>query len=188
MPISVIVKTLEYHGENFMKNIITIAFLILLLSVPAFSQIATKGIEVKYDKFKDKTTVTLMLEVSVKLVPKEDLVFGSASAFDGKKPTSIPDKHVFTFISNSKLKQYEFYNSLIILADDERIKLGNATSYIPGKSDFEPSEIMIYTLTSENLKKIVGAKKVEMQLGKTEFTLTEPQLEAIKEFYKQIIP
>ena len=171
-----------------MKNILATTILILLLFVSSFSQIDTKGVEVKYDKFKDKTTVTLMLEVNIKLVPKEDLVFGSSSSFDGKKPTSIPDKFVFTFISNSKLKSYEFSNSLIILADDERIRLGNATTYISGKSEYEPSEIMIYTLSSENLKKIVGAKNVEIQLGKAEFALNENLLKAIKEFYKQSIP
>lgn len=171
-----------------MKNALATASLILLLFIPCLSQIDTKGVEVKYDKFKDKTTVTLMLEVNIKMVPKEDLVLGSSSSFDGKKPTVIPDKHVFTFISNSKLKSYGFDNSLIILADDERIPVGNATTYIKGESEFEPSEIMIYSLSSNNLKKLAGAKSIEIQLGKAEFALNEKQLEAVKEFYKQIIP
>lgn len=170
-----------------MKNLIAITIFTLLFTISCFAQIDTKGVETKYDKFKDKTTVTLMLEMNIRLVPKEDLVFGSSSSFDGKKPTSIPDKLVFTFISNSKIKQYEFSNSLIILADDERIRLGDA-KYIGGTSSFEPSEIMIYTVSLENLKKIVAAKKIEMQIGKTEFALNDAQLNAVKEFYKQIIP
>lgn len=170
-----------------MKNILTITFLTLLLLVPSYAQTtADKNIEIKYDKFKDRTTVSLKLTITEKL-PIEELLFALTNSFEGKKQTSMPSDISGFFLSVTKEKQYSISHSWIVLADDERIKLGDGM-YQGEANDSRAAEVIIYSISSENLKKIANAKKVEMQLGSKEFTLTELQLASFKEFYKQIVP
>jgi hypothetical protein len=149
-----------------------------------------KAVEVKYDKFKDTTSVTLTLQLIKKvalLSTGEDLSLSLVSSFDGKKPTLMPDDINGFFLSVSKKKQYSNSHSWIVLADDERIRLGDGV-YKGEEGAVRAAEVIIYSISLANLKKIASAKKVETQIGNAEFTLTEPQLQSLKDFYKQIIP
>ncbi len=92
------------------------------------------------------------------------------------------------FLSISKKKQYSTSHSWIILADEERVKLGDGEYQGGGGNDSKAAEVIFHSISLENLRKITNAKKVEMQLGNTEFTLTESQVKTLKEFYRQITP
>lgn len=64
----------------------------------------------------------------------------------------------------------------------------------PGDGEYEKDnssaviETLKFTLKADVIKKLASGKKVEMQLGKNEFVFGESQLEAIKEFYNQLVP
>lgn len=49
-------------------------------------------------------------------------------------------------------------------------------------------ELLSFSISLEDLKKIANAKKVEVQVGRAEFTIDNSKLESINEFYKQLIP
>lgn len=171
-----------------MKKPLTITFLTFLLAITSFAQTSTdKNVEIKYDKFKDRTTVSLKLPIVNNPLQSEELYLGMTSAFNGNKPTSIPDSVYSFFLSVTKTKQYSLSHSWIVLADEERIRLGDG-QYLGEGGELKAAEVIIYSLSSENLKKIASAKKVEMQLGSKEFALTDSQLASLKEFYKQLVP
>jgi hypothetical protein len=170
-----------------MKKLITVAFLTLLLLTQAFAQkTTTKGVEIEYDKIKDMTTISVMLPLSDSLLPGENIVFGSLDVFKGKiRTTPVPEKVIVTFISISKKKQFSGSRSWSALADEERIKLGDG-EYVVEANSGGVAEVLLYALSIENLKKIVDAKQVEMQVGNREFTLSELQMVSLREYYKKL--
>jgi hypothetical protein len=181
-----------------MKKIFTITFLTFLLFVPNFAQTTNnkelitsspqttnRDIEIKYDRFDDSTSINLKL----KLTWNGKLSFSLSNSFSGKKRVSIPKSITvsFTNLYNQVLTQQdEYFNSrsCIFLVDDKRIRLDN------GLYDRVETvgEFIVFSLSLENLKLITNAKKVEMRLDSSEFTLTDKQLESIKEFYKLLVP
>ena len=166
-----------------MKNLLTTILLMLLLMTASYAQTTTsKDLEVEYDKFKDSTTVTLKLPIM------EGLLLVLIDSFSGKKRLSMPDNVLTTFMSVSDQKQFYISHSWIILADDERIRLGDGLYTGGTTASSRATEVILYPVSQENLKKIANAKKVEMQLGSKEFALTESQITSFKEFYKQLTP
>jgi hypothetical protein len=173
-----------------MKNILIITLLIFLLSVSSIAQSPKPGEpETKYDKFKDKTTVTVVIQLSKTLIIGgvliEDLSLTLATSFNGRKPPSEPKDITSFFLSVNTRKRYSFSHSWIILADEERVKLGDG-EYEGTASGAKVAELIFYSMSRENLKKVANAKKIEMQLGDTAFTLTESQVKNLKDFYKEI--
>ena len=170
-----------------MKKLITVTLLTLILLTQAFAQkTTTKGVEIEYDKNKDVTTVSVMMSLTDDLLPSESLVFGSIDVFKGKiRTTATPEKVIVTFISISKKKQFSESRSWVALADDERIRLGNG-EYVVESGNSGVAEILLYALSVENLKKMTDAKKVEMQVGNKEFTLSESQMVSLREYYKKL--
>lgn len=168
-----------------MKKLITITFLTLLLLTQTFAQSSTtKGVETEYDRSKNKTTITVLLALTSST--GDNLIFGSIDSFSGKTRTSpTPDKVLVTFVSVSKQKQFSSSRSWGVFADDERIKLGEG-EYISERGSSGEAELLLFALSVDNLRKIAKAEKVQMQVGKKEFTLTEAQLESLREYYKQI--
>ena len=175
---------------NFMKILCSI-MLVIAFSLIGNAQTSVKKtfgknvIEKKYDKFKDKTSVLLELTIS-DYAMFENLRLLAFSSFTGEKaPQKLEDANITFFSVNTK-PQYDIYRSLIFLVDGERISLGD------GEYEKDNSNALIetlkFTLKADVIKKLANSKKVELQLGKNEFVFAESQLEAIKEFYKQLVP
>jgi hypothetical protein len=159
-----------------MKNLLSITFLILIFLVLSSAQTNNK-VEIEYDRFKDWTTVSIRLPIL------SDLSLKFSDIFDGKKRTSTPKNVSLYFISSDIEEDYFASSSCIFLVDDQRIDLGYG-KYLASRD----VELLSFSISLENLKKIANAKKVEYQIGRTTLTLTDSQLEAIKEFYKQLVP
>lgn len=144
-------------------------------------------IEEKYDKFKDRTSVTLNMQlIGEKLDGLQILVTDS---YEGNKPKpkTASEKSPITFLAVGDDRKYKLFHSLIVLADGERIRLGEA-AYLDLSMRSKYVETMIFAVTYDTFRKIINAKKVEAQLGETEFTFTEQQLEALRDFNSRIVP
>jgi len=168
-----------------MKKLIAVTIFTLLLTISSFAQVLTeKDFEIparketKYDRFKDKTTVSLTIPITSIF----SLTFDNS--YDGEKRTSPPTKVVASFMSLDISERYLISRSCIILADKERIRLDNGTYLSEGEG-----EVLFFFLSLENFKKIANAKKIEMQLGSNnEFALGQSRIDAIKDFYKLLVP
>jgi hypothetical protein len=167
-----------------MKNTLITTLLIFLLSVSSLAQGVKPGEpETKYDKFKDETNITVVIQLSETSIENLSLTLGTS--FSGKKPPSAPKDIISFFLSVNTRKQYSISHSWIILADEERIKLGDGEYQGTGSST-KAAEVIFYSMSPENLRKIANAKKVEIQLGNKEFTLTESQVKNLKDFYERV--
>lgn len=167
-----------------MKKLIATTIFTLLLTISSFTQVFTDRDfesapekETKYDKFKDETTTSLKFQLTRNL----SLTFDDT--FEGKKRTSKLTEIRVSFISSDTNEGYLIARSCIFLADDNRIRLndGNYLSAYGG-------EALGFSISLENFRKIANAKKLEMQLGSREFGFSKTRLDAIKEFYKQLVP
>jgi hypothetical protein len=145
-------------------------------------------IEEKYDKFKDRTSISLNMQlIGVKL---DGLAILVTDGYEGNKPMpskNASEKLPLTFLGVGDERKYKLFHSLIILADDERIRLGDA-AYLDLPIRTKYVETMIFAVPYDTFRKIINAKKVEAQLGDTEFTFTEQHLEALRDFYSRIVP
>jgi len=92
------------------------------------------------------------------------------------------------FMSTGSKKKYQKSDTLIILANGERFNAGDAIYYnetpVPGGH----VELIDFVFPYDTFRKIISAKTVEAQIGETEFTFTEQQLEALRDFYSRIVP
>jgi len=120
-----------------------------------------KDIQVRYDKFKDVTTVTTMMGVGT---VRHLSIFTVAAMREGQSTASTPRFYLsFSDIDDSDAK-------LILLIDGVRSTLTPAS----GTAIF-PTDI-------EQLAKIGAANSVEGQVGSVEFALTPAQRAQMKRF------
>jgi hypothetical protein len=179
-----------------MKKNISLIIILLAVLLSGHNQVSAQtnenskvlnNVVTKYDKFKDKTSVSLALQISGSPIPFEGLSLFVVTSFDGDKPKATPELIGFGLTAIGKSKQYSTSHSLICIADGERIRLGDGI-YSGQMKESMSIELMFYMPESSFIQKIANAKKVEAQLGSTEFTLNENQLKLIKEFYSKVTP
>lgn len=144
--------------------------LVLLIALPSFAQ------KVEYDKFKDKTTVS---GESVRL--ERSIVMAVKASHDGQTPTEI--RPYLIFWSTSRSWSFLRSHGLIILADGERIDLGDGThdGHVRGGRSVSVAEVMIYPISRSDLEKIVKATAVEMKLGFMEMKLEDKDKRGLRE-------
>ena len=136
-------------------------------------------IKVEYDKFKDGTFVGFE-PVMVGAAQDSTLRLGMLTGFKGQIPKK-PNDLMLIFASPSfvETNQHKSNRSLIILADDERYVMGEASYEV--KYDMPLYlEIMAVKVPYNSFMKLSEAKKIEMQFGSAEFTLNESLMEALR--------
>ena len=143
-----------------------------------------QNVEEKYDKFKDKTSVTLKLRLLGDITNGLEVVL--TETFAGQKPVTPTNFPVMFMATNKDLKYY-LSHGLIFLVDGERIKFDDV-KYTKLTYQGYFIEVMILAVPFNTLKKIVAAKKVEAQLGSTEFALSDDYLEAMRDFVSRVSP
>ena len=162
-------------------------FLIFLFPISGFAQDSSKPkIQIDYDKFKDQTTYSIPA-IQVIGNAYEGIQIGAGFGCDGKSNCE-PRAIIFQLVTF--VKGYNFFKdtNLIILADDERFKLGEMKSmvrreHIEGMVQYE---ILIAFLSIDNFSKICKAKKVEMQIGNVEFELKDIHMEALRDLFSHM--
>lgn len=149
--------------------------LILLLCLSAFAQKLPKEIEVKYDKFNDKTEV--MLVTSVPSPNRRYLQLIVTFEHPGSKITQSVDKFVFHFFEFCK-SSYCFHADpeIIFLVDTKRMALADGSS-ITGST---LSDSAAYYVSRFEMETFCKAKRLEAKVGFYELVWDEKQLSQLR--------
>jgi hypothetical protein len=143
-------------------------------------------IKQEYDRFKDVTSVSMTLQLRGD--KRDRLALILVHTFSGEKPPKKTDERLrLLFMAAGSTKKYAKWNMLIILANGERFNAGEASYYddtAPGKD----VELIAFVYPFDIFRRIVSAKKVEAQLGETEYTFTEQKLEALRDYFSRLVP
>jgi len=150
---------------------------------PPFSEKYGSEFELRedYDKFSDRTVLSLTLPLSQ---VKGDLDLQFMTGWKGK---DVSKEKMFSFVRLSFISQSKNWKylkgskRLTFLIDGNRLSMGElkhkSNTKGPGVTEYLSKSLKIPVFL-----KIIAAKKVETQLGITEFVLSEEQLEAIRHF------
>lgn len=140
------------------------------------------ALNVDYDKFTDTTTVqvTIRLQGNSNLLIPPSLSLLAYFVYQGKE-VSIPDRVLITFLSNSKGWSHLHTKRVIFLINGERLDIGplyrsrslGRGSVTESLSKYIPLNTFLRIITSAN---------VDGQLGASNFQLSHPQLEALRDF------
>lgn len=157
---------------------------LLIVSVAAYSQKPAKlpkEISEKYDKFNDRTEISLEL---VAVPPKSGWLSGGGFPntnihFEYAGKTLAADVTEFTIVFLDGCSRYSscFRDSdevIFLLDDSERLKKGNAI--MSGVVD----DVIGFNLTRDDLVKLGSAKKVEFKVGNYEALLRPKELPLFK--------
>lgn len=138
----------------------------------------SKRFIVKYDKFKNRTWVSVWFATGSK--------FGGALSgevsFQGEEPEGKAD-YFFALASYSRSWRFldESDRELYAIIDGERMRLGigdRDSSIMPGAS---VREDITFKLDAETFAKIANSKSVELKVGLIEFKLKDEHQEAFRD-------
>jgi len=141
----------------------------------------------EYDRAKDQTTLSLEL-VRITCVKDGCIFFNLLSSFAGTKPVVPAKRFIFGLHIFTKTLEPFADSTLFLEADGKPIEVGAMT--FGGKVEDAPAERLyglVYgtVLYGEELRKIANARKVEMRIGKLQFSLDENAINAISDFNDQ---
>jgi hypothetical protein len=151
----------------------------------------------KYDKGKDKSTVTLKpmpittslaKEVTdLKQVPQIDLeVFFT---YQGEQPSKPAETATLALHSLARSAVYRQPQDLIAVVNGERALMLGKTTYKSVSKTFMFEEIMSIEVPLDTMKKMSGAKTLNLYLAhQRELKLTDSQLEAIRDITSRMSP
>jgi uncharacterized protein YuzB (UPF0349 family) len=139
---------------------------LLIFAAASFGQ--TRGLQVKYDKFKDETTA-----IYVRLNVAKDLSMIITADYPGEKLAKDQEQFVLSFGCRSVCFNTSISTNLITLVDGERITFSQP-------SDRESMDLAMFYLTRAQLTKLANAKLVEFQVGRHEGVFLDPDHENIK--------
>lgn len=164
--------------------------LVLTCAVVSMAQEASK-IESKYSRFDDKTLV--QLDAGLVTGGKyEGIRLSAAYTCLGKASTCKPDVVLLSLVVVLKKAVYDLPGNLVVLADGERLPLGNM-GRLGLPVDIMPNWKIMATflgikVPQATFLKIAKAKKVEMRLDVLEFELNTEHLSAFRDFASQMQP
>lgn len=168
--------------------------LLLLSPVAASAPIAfnqggenLSPIETSYDSVKDKTTVRLRpVKISGERDKYYSLHMSPSFSYPGRQPQT-PSKIDFELqtVVKGRLKT-DLY--VVFIIDGETIFLSSSRRGIkrPVPGRVWMGESLVFNMPFETLLKIAGANTVEIKMDAVRFEVGEEQLEAIRNFARQI--
>ena len=136
-------------------------------------------INVNYDRFKNLTTISLLIRVTESWTPELYFTFSYAGQTLKYAPSNIKFTVTTSRGSGNRMPTTDF----VILTDINRIrgKMAKEVSFIAVNGG-----ITLVTNTASlnyaTFLSLANAQEIEMQVGDEEFSLTEEQLEAVRDF------
>jgi hypothetical protein len=179
-----------------MIKLFLLAVLLLTISSPVFAQVfpAPEGdFHVEYDRFKDKTTSSLLqLQVAEKEPDVGDyqrLYLSVWVQFDSPRPTRKPPAVGVIFTSwslwNDKYKEAAAFDAIV---DGERKSYGVVTPISRRVINGKYVASMGTFLPFDEFQRIVWAKKTEMRVGTVEFSLSDHAFNMLRDFARRVQP
>jgi TonB family protein len=140
---------------------------------PPASSTTTK-IEVAYDRFEDKTRVSLLMPIT----SSSDSTLHLLVLDSSKGQSYTPSGYVgFALLSEQNDLFADSNSTLYLLADGKRFEL---------ETKLSSKGTRLALLPYLKFQSIAGAKKVEGRLGSTEFELNEQQMEALRAYLGRV--
>jgi hypothetical protein len=136
-------------------------------------------VETKYDKFKDLTKISL----SCKVYDKGPFaLYLDVSGTYPQKSSTPPETVKFGLVAFSGEEKYPKLRHLIVLADGQRLDLGELSHDMEtiGKKFY--FETMLTSAPFRTVLQIANAQDVEMQLNDVEFKMPRGSHEALRDF------
>ncbi|MBA3712826.1 MAG: hypothetical protein H0W76_10315 [Pyrinomonadaceae bacterium] len=152
---------------------------------------SVSAVEVKYDGFKDETTVKLNgLLISVKGRAEQKLSLDLEAKFKGERPPAlgtlaIEEEASAVFTSVWREGIYPRQPELVIIIDGKRQIIEPSTArsdYSRLSQDKIITQTILTSVSAETLRRITDARTAEMKLGDTELVVDAATLEALRKF------
>ena len=159
-----------------------LAIILSLATTNAYAEI-----EIKFDRFTNKTTVSS--PVANQLVSRADtaLTPNWFATYTGKKPTELLSGMALTFWKINKSWEYLQCHSAAMLADGLPFPLAKSTHSGTVGRGYVVERIKV-PFTLANVKKLSEAKLVEFKICNTEGRFSEDDLQDLREFIKALTP
>lgn len=163
-----------------MKTLLVIA----LLAVAGFGQV------VKYDKFKDETTVHVEVKVKSNTKPRnklDNLKLLAAFKYSGQTLRKNIDLFGVAFSAGNQRWRFLRSHGLIMMIDGERHDLGSGDhdGQITGSGVYET---VTFIVDRSTFSVIANAKTLELQLGPYEGFIDEDNLAKLKAYFALTTP
>ncbi len=186
--------------ENFKLHVPIIAGLLLIANLPVFTHTQfrtrqpkpsttetanTAACETKYDRFKQKTTITSGSRgIYRSSSPCEELSVSAGIIKDEEGKNSRVKEVELVFQSVAERWRYHKEADVNFIVDGKRMTAG--TAYAMGGIHVmsQVQEKMQLTLPTEKFLQIINGQEVEMKMGPTEVMLKPADLEALHGFAK----
>lgn len=146
-------------------------------TMPAYSEVA-----VKFDRFKNQTDLVIGPGDGK---PSSPSLFVVAS-FPGEHPAKAPAVAFFSFHSTSKDWEYLRCHETDLLLDGQSLHIETKHDGTVGSGYV--SEYVEGRVTFEKLKRIASAKKVEVKICNTEFSLSDDDMTDLRQLVTLATP
>lgn len=146
---------------------------------------STPACETKYDRFKQKTTITSAPRVIYRSsTPHEELSVSTGIVKDDEGKNGKVKEIELLFQSLAERWRYHNEAEVNFIVDGKRVPAGTAYAMggVPVMSQVQ--EKMQLTLATEKFLQIINGREVEMKMGPTEIVLKPADLEALRSFAK----
>lgn len=153
-----------------------------------------KHYEIKYDKFKDLTTVLargFSVSTEKNIFNYRSIYCSVGFEFDGEKLKKDLDHFILAIeIHSQHQAMFSSKPGLILLADGQRLKqeTGEYTfdvkSLSPLMNMTSTDETILYPINAQDFQKLAVAKHIEFQIGTKEFTFKAEMLDVFKNLYQ----
>lgn len=160
-----------------MRTIALIIAVVVLVSIGS-----AQGVERKYDRFQDRTTISIVLGKTAMDWNSNSLSLHLETSFTGQDAPTEPVIVMSILLSAKEWKLLGRDLTVRAIIDGERVTVGeykrNYSEVLRGA--VIEGAAMIVSL--ETLRKIVGAKSVEMQFLGSEMSPTPTEIDRMKAF------
>jgi hypothetical protein len=133
----------------------------------------------RFDRFRNRNTITIEPR-TVHRASDEELKIGASAVVEGEGNTA-PREIDLNFDSTTNRLRYGNSAEVRFIVDGKRTEAGVAYK-MGGFSMRQFNEKLRLTLPANRFLEIIGGRKVEMQIGESEFTLRREDLQRLRGF------
>ena len=157
---------------------------------------AASHVKTKYDKSKDRTTVTLksmdlggaMTREVSSLGQSTQLTLDVSFTYAGEHPAKPVDALTMKFTSRARYPVFQRGQNLMVVVDDQNaIPIGD-TNYKSDAQTFYTDEMLTAQVPREIMERIRTAKTAKMFLGNREIAFRSEQLDDLREMTARMSP
>jgi hypothetical protein len=135
------------------------------------------GCTKKYDRFRNRNTVTIEPRTIYRAGTDELKLGASAAEVDGAAPREVE----LLFDSTTSRLRYGNSADVRFIVDGKRAEGGTAYKF-GGEAMRQVNEKLRLTMPASRFLEIIGGREVEMQVGETEVTLRREDVQRLRDF------